>query len=236
MVSQKKIITIENPIEYKIPEIIQTQVEPEAGYDFPDAIRAILRQDPDIILVGEIRDNLTAKTVFQAASTGHLVFSTLHTNDAFGVLERLRSLDMPAEEVASILNVILAQRLARVLCPECKKALSPSSEVRSKIIDYAASLPDSLKPSFNPSSFTLFEPVGCGACGGSGFKGRIGIFEVVFVSEKLKELIREKAARDVLIEEARANGSIFFHQDAALKLLEGITSLGEVEETVGRPF
>lgn len=230
---KKKIITIENPIEYKIPEIIQTQVDPEAGYDFPDAIRAILRQDPDIILVGEIRDNLTAKTAFQAASTGHLVFSTLHTNDALGVLDRLYSLDMPAEEVTAILNVILAQRLVRLLCPACKKPMAPSGERKEKILSYISQMPEHLRPSFDQNSFTLFEPVGCDQCNNTGYKGRIGIFEIVFMSEQLKVLIRDKATRAQLVEEARKTHSLFFKEDAAAKLVEGLTSMSEVEETVG---
>lgn len=230
---RKKIITIENPIEYKIPEIIQTQVDISAGYDFPDAIRAILRQDPDIILVGEIRDNLTAKTAFQAASTGHLVFSTLHTNDALGVLDRLYSLDMPAQEVTSILNVILAQRLVRLLCKQCKKAVSPSPELKEKIAAIFSQMSDTLKPAFDANNVTLYEPVGCAQCNTTGFKGRIGIFEIVFMSEPLKELIRANVSRRDLINEARKAGALFFKEDAAVKLLEGITSLSEIEEAVG---
>lgn len=230
---RKKIITIENPIEYKIPEILQTQVNPEANYDFPDAMRAILRQDPDVILIGEVRDNLTAKTVFQAASTGHLVFSTLHTNDALGVLERLYSLDMPADEVAAILNIILAQRLARKLCEKCKKPVVPSLETIQKIKEHIEHLPQELKAALNESSFTLFEHKGCAECNFTGFKGRTGIFEVIFVSEDLKTLIRHREEHEKLIQQARKDGAVFLKEDAALKLIAGVISYDEVERVLG---
>lgn len=230
---KKKIITIENPIEYKIPEILQTQINPDANYDFPEAMRAILRQDPDVILIGEVRDTLTAKTVFQAASTGHLVFSTLHTNDALGVLERLYSLEMPADQVAAILNIVIAQRLVRKLCDVCKKAITPSPDVVERLKENIKDITASLKPSVDFSSLTLFAPQGCKTCNATGFTGRVGIFEVVFMSENLKTLIRQHADHQELTSEARNAGSLFLKEDAVLKLIAGVTSLEEVERVLG---
>lgn len=230
---KKKIITIENPIEYKIPEILQTQVNPEANYDFPEAMRAILRQDPDVILIGEVRDTLTAKTVFQAASTGHLVFSTLHTNDALGVLERLYSLEMPADQVAAILNVVIAQRLVRKLCDNCKKAIAPAPDMVERLKENVKDITPSLKPSVDFSSLSLFAPQGCKTCNFTGFAGQVGIFEIVFMSENLKTLIRKHADHQELVSEARKSGSVFLKEDGTLKLLAGVTSLEEVERVLG---
>lgn len=216
------IMTLEDPIEYKIPGVNQVQINPAAGLTFASGLRSFLRQDPNIILVGEIRDQETADLAIQASLTGHLVFSTLHTNDAAGALPRL--LDMGAEPylLSSTINAIVAQRVVRKIHPECKVEYDPPPKV---IEDMSKTLGSLWKPT---QGVKLYKGKGDKECGGSGYWGRIGIFEVLPVSPKISRLILEKANASQIENIARQEGMIAMKQDGYLKVLEGITTIDEV--------
>ncbi len=217
------IVTLEDPIEYQIPGVNQVQVNPAAGLTFATGLRSFLRQDPNIILVGEIRDAETAGLAIQAALTGHLVFSTLHTNNASTALPRL--LDMGAEPflVSSSLNAVVGQRICRKICPNCKETYEPPKEV----MDDIKNILGKLFPS-GTSSPKLFKGKGCQECSGTGYFGRVGVFEVLPVSEKVARLVLERASADDVEHEALAEGMISMKQDGYLKVLEGVTTIEEV--------
>ena len=233
---QRKIITIENPIEYKIEGAIQTQIDPDKGYQFEEALKAILRQDPDVIMIGEIRDNETAKTAIQSANTGHLVLSTLHANNAIGIIERFEALDIDASLFSPVINLILAQRMARRLCSACKvkTILTPEQTNAIKNILF------SLSSIFHYASINLSEVFKanknnkCDKCNNLGYKGRIGIFEIVFVNDEIRQAIKNKISEQEIRKIALKNNSIFLEQDAMLKLIQGITSIEEIERVLGK--
>jgi type IV pilus assembly protein PilB len=216
------IVTLEDPVEYKIPGVNQVQVNPGVGLTFASGLRAFLRQDPNIILVGEIRDNETADLAIQAALTGHLVFSTLHTNDASGALPRL--LDMGAEPylLASSMTAIVAQRVVRKIHDECKETY----EADAKVINDMKAVLGRLWP--NGRDNNLCRGKGDANCNNSGYLGRIGIFEVLPVTEKISRLILGRAAASDIEKEAREEGMITLKQDGYLKVLDGTTSIEEV--------
>jgi type IV pilus assembly protein PilB len=227
-----KIITIEDPIEYRIEGIEQTQTDPEVGYTFASGLRSIMRQDPDVILVGEIRDSETADIALQASLTGHLVLSTLHTNDAIGAVPRLLDLGAKPQTVGPALSLIIAQRLVRKLCPKCKKEVELTPDLRNKINSFLEKLPPRVDKSgyHNP---VLYAPVGCVECSGIGYRGRIGIFEFLEGGPELEELILKDASQVALTQLARKQGIVFLQQDGILKVLSGITDLEEVERITG---
>jgi type IV pilus assembly protein PilB len=235
--TETKIITIEDPIEYHLEGITQTQVDPKKGYTFLSGLRAALRQDPDIIMVGEIRDEDTAKVAINAALTGHLVFSTLHTNNAAGTIPRLIDLGVNPKVIAGALSLSLAQRLVRKICTECKEEyLSGEKETRviTTILGVmkADGKEDSMKQ-FKPDvGYTLYHSTGCVHCGGTGYKGRIGVFEgVVITAEVEKALIANPSEREIV--NAAKNQKIpTLREDAIIKVLEGITSFEEVSKVV----
>lgn len=231
--SQLKVITIENPIEYHLKGIAQTQVNPEKGYDFADGLRAALRQDPDVILVGEIRDRATAETAVQAALTGHLVFSTIHTNDAAGAVPRLIEMGVSPNGIASALNLAISQRLVRRLCPYCKKRYTPSPEVLEKIKRNLKDVIKRIPDKFDLENIEIFKAQGCPKCSNIGYKGRIGIFEMFEVSKKIKEIISSIPSTPKMREAAIEEGMITIQQDGLLRVLEGQTSLEEVERITG---
>jgi len=231
--SQLKVITIENPIEYHLKGIAQTQVNPEKGYDFADGLRAALRQDPDVILVGEIRDRATAETAVQAALTGHLVFSTIHTNDAAGAVPRLIEMGVSPNGIASALNLAISQRLVRRLCPYCKKKYTPSPEVLEKIKRNLKDVIKRIPDKFDLDNIEIFKAQGCPKCSNIGYKGRIGIFEMFEVSQKIKEIISSFPSTSKMREAAIEEGMITIQQDGLLRVLEGQTSLEEVERITG---
>lgn len=230
--SEIKIITVEDPIEYHLDGISQTQVDEEADYTFANGLRSILRQDPDVVLVGEIRDKDTAETALNAALTGHLVFSTLHTNDSIGAIPRLLNLGAQAQILAPGLRLIIAQRLVRVLCPECKKAVELSPEEKEVIQTFLTSLPAGVNKK-EYENFEVFTPVGCPACQGIGYKGRTSIFELFTITEPIQRLIYNNPADFDLRDAARKQGLVFLQEDGMLKVLKGITSIEEVEEVTG---
>jgi type IV pilus assembly protein PilB len=215
------IMTLEDPIEYKIPGVNQVQVNPVAGLTFASGLRSFLRQDPNVILVGEIRDQETADLAIQASLTGHLVFSTLHTNDASGSLPRL--LDMGAEPylLASSMTAVVAQRVVRKIHDKCKVAYDADPKVVSEIKATLGNLwPDG-------KTLKLYKGKGCADCNSSGYYGRIGIFEVLSITEKISRLILERSPASAIEKQAREEGMITLKQDGYLKVLEGITTLEE---------
>lgn len=216
------IVTLEDPIEYKIPGVNQVQINPGAGLTFASGLRSFLRQDPNIILVGEIRDKETADLAIQASLTGHLVFSTLHTNDASGALPRL--LDMGAEPylLASSMTAIVAQRVVRKIHDKCKVSYPPDPKVSEEIKGV-------LGPLFPAGrQVSLYKGQGDAECGDTGYYGRIGIFEVLPVNEKISKLILQRSAASEIEKQAKEDGMISLKQDGYLKVLEGITSIDEV--------
>ncbi len=227
-----KVITVEDPIEYRVDGIEQTQVDAEAGYTFASGLRAIVRQDPDVILVGEIRDTETADIALQAALTGHLVLSTLHTNNAVGAVPRLTNLGIKPATIGAAMSLVIAQRLVRKLCESCKKEVAIIPEVERHIQTFLKRIPSRVdrKGYDHP---ILFEPVGCDACNHFGYKGRVGIFEFFRGGPELEEAILQEVAETVLSQLAEKQGMVTMQEDGILKALHGITSLKEVEEITG---
>jgi general secretion pathway protein E len=212
------IITIEDPIEYQIEGIGQIQVNPKIDLTFANALRSIVRQDPDVILVGEVRDRETAEIAIQSSLTGHLVFSTLHTNDAASAITRLIDMGIEPFLVASSVIAIVAQRLVRVLCPRCKEAYEPDTE----------SLIDAGIPRNAVNGRSIYRRKGCNACMNTGYRGRTGIFEIMIMDEGVKKLILRTSDSNQINDEAVRNGMSTLVQDGARKVLEGVTTIEEV--------
>ncbi|NCP46886.1 hypothetical protein AUJ42_00710 [Candidatus Collierbacteria bacterium CG1_02_44_10] len=231
------IVTLEDPVEYQMNGVNQVQVNPQAGLTFASGLRSFLRQDPNIIMVGEIRDEETTQLAIQASLTGHLVFSTVHTNSSSGALPRL--LDMGAEPflLASSMTAAIGQRVLRKICDNCKQVYAPEQSVIDDIQQVLGKMLDGwLKSSSDKTAqanknnvpFMLYKGVGCEKCGNSGYFGRIGIYEVLRVSEKIARSILERADASTIEKQAMENGMIIMKQDGYLKVLEGITTLEEV--------
>jgi type IV pilus assembly protein PilB len=221
-------MTLEDPVEYQITGITQVQVHPQAGLTFASGLRSFLRQDPDIMMVGEIRDTETAELAIQASLTGHLVFSTLHTNSAAGALPRLLDMDMEPFLLASSMTSIVGQRVARRVCEHCKKEYLPPQEVVEDFKAVLGRLLDSFLKTQKRSEIKLYKGAKCQECNGTGYSGRVGIFEVLPVSEKVGRLILERAPSSKIEAQAREDGMITMKQDGYLKILEGVTTLEEV--------
>ena len=223
------IVTLEDPVEYFIEGINQSQIRPEIGYTFATGLRHVLRQDPDIIMVGEIRDKETAELAVHAALTGHLVLSTLHTNNAIGVIPRLIDLGVSPFLIPYSLSIAIAQRLVRRLCDKCKKEVKPTKEIRDLILSELERLPEIEKKKLKISQdFKIYEAVGCDECHMIGFSGRIGIFEVLEMTKNLEETILKEPSEAKLFEEAKRQGMITMRQDGILKVLKGETTIEEV--------
>ncbi len=227
-----KIITVEDPIEYHLDGVSQTQVDPDAGYTFASGLRSILRQDPDIILIGEIRDKETAGIALNASLTGHLVFSTLHTNDAVGAVPRLIDLGAKPNILGPALSVVIAQRLVRKLCPACKEAVGTDTIKREVIDAFLNSLPKRVDrtPYKNP---TIYKSVGCTECNNIGYKGRTSIFELFVISEPIEQAIYKSPTELELKELARTQGMVTMQEDGILKIFQGVTDIAEVERLTG---
>ncbi len=232
-----KIITIEDPIEYHLRGITQTQTDNKKGYTFLEGLRAALRQDPDVIMVGEIRDSETAKIAIEAALTGHMVFSTLHTNNAAGVIPRLVDLDVNPKIMASALTVSMAQRLVRKLCNNCKAEKRPSPEEEKELRE---TLKTAVKEGKDLSTYgisedqelKIWEPVGCAECSFIGFKGRIGVFEAILTDEKIENLIPENPSEREIKKISQTQGILDMKEDGIIKILKGITSIDELKSVV----
>ncbi len=222
---ERKILTIEDPVEYQLPGINQIPVRPDIGLGFAMLLRSLLRQDPDIMLVGEIRDLETARIASQAALTGHLLLSTLHTNDAVGAVIRLIDMGLEDYLVAAVLKGVLAQRLVRSLCRACRQPQSPELA----LIEYPQ------LASLAGADLMLYQPGGCAACGGTGYHGRTAIAELLVFDEKLSRCVVAQADATTLVAEARAGGMVDLHSDGLAKAAAGITSLDEVLRVTGTP-
>ena len=225
-----KIITIENPVEYKLDGIVQTQTGDD--YTFSSGLRAILRQDPDVILIGEIRDREVAETAIHASQTGHLVFSTLHTNSAVAGFARLMDLGVDPRIFGSSLNLMLGQRLVRLLCEHCKVGHAPTQE-EQLIIDTV--MADHPHPETIPKYTQIFTAPGCEMCGHSGYKGRSGIYEAVVMDEAVEEVVLRDPREHMILEAAKSQGIPTMLHDGIGKLLQGITSIREIERVIELP-
>lgn len=227
-----KIITVEDPIEYHLEGISQTQVDPDANYTFASGLRAILRQDPNIILVGEIRDKETAEIALNASLTGHIVFSTLHTNDAVGAVPRLLDLGIQPQILGPALSLVIAQRLVRVLCKHCRIPSPLSKEETERINKLLAGLPARVDRTPYATS-TVFTSKGCTECKNLGYRGRTSIFELFAITKELEEMIYKNPTELDLARLAREGGMTTMQEDGTLKVLQGITSFEEVERVTG---
>jgi len=228
-----KIITIEDPIEYHLKGISQTQVDPKAGYDFANGLKSIMRQDPDVILVGEIRDLETVETALQAALTGHLVLTTLHTNDAAGTVARLTSLGAKPSNIGPAINVAIAQRLVRKVCQKCAQFKTISSQDFKKLKKTLTRIPKTLKIPKLSQKTKIRQAKGCKYCNFTGYRGRAGIFETFLVDDEMEKFILTNPSIAALREKAIKKGMITMKQDGLIKVLEGITTIEEVERVVG---
>lgn len=211
-------ITVEDPIEYTIEGVNQVQVNQKANMTFANALRSILRQDPNVIMIGEIRDEETAHIAIRSAITGHLVFSTLHTNDAPGAVSRLIDMGVEPYFVADALNAVIAQRLVRRICPDCKRKCK-STPQQNSVLGISKSV-------------TIFEPVGCPACHGTGFRGRLGIHEIFVLDQHLRSLINSHASLDDLRDAAVASGMLTLKDSCTKAVLDGVTSYSELLEII----
>jgi general secretion pathway protein E len=220
---EKNVITLEDPIEYQLDGISQTQVSDKKGMTFASGLRSVLRQDPDVIMVGEIRDHETATMAIQSALTGHLVFSTLHTNDAASAVTRLLDLGIEPYLVASSVIAVIAQRLVRRVCPDCAAAYEPKGSESSWLgVDFR-------------QAHRMRVGKGCAACRNTGFRGRLGIFEQIIVDEPIRRLIQARATASEIRSAATRAGTQLLREDGIEKVLAGITTSAEVERVTAQP-
>jgi general secretion pathway protein E/type IV pilus assembly protein PilB len=217
---KQNVVTVENPIEYRIPLLRQTQVNEKAGYTFSNAIRYFLRHDPDVILVGEIRDHETAETAVSASTTGHLVLSTLHTNSAIGSISRLKDLGVNSFLIADSLLGIVSQRLIRRICPNCKESYSPTLEEKTYLGE--------------SSIETLYRGKGCDVCAGTGYLGRTLVYEILKVDQGLAMLIDNNKPLDIIVKYALDQGFVSIFNVCSRKVKEGITTVEECKRVLGK--
>ena len=230
---ERNIVTLEDPVEYSITGVNQSQVKPEIGYTFASGLRSILRQDPNVIMVGEIRDSETAELAIHSALTGHLVLSTLHTNNAIGSIPRLVDMGIEPFLIASAIHAVAAQRLVRRVCEKCKEEIDVTPKTREMIEDAIAQVDESdlEQHGYDPADgIRLYEGKGCEACGNSGYKGRIAIYEAFDISDGAKQIITDERANEAkLYDEAGRQKMLSMRQDGLLKALSGLTTVTEVE-------
>ncbi len=222
------IVTLEDPIEYYIKGANQSQIRPEINYDFGTGLRAILRQDPNVIMVGEIRDRETAELTVHAALTGHMIFSTLHTNDAFGVVPRLIDIGVEPFLLAATLNIAIAQRLARKICEHCRGPIELSGEAQEYIASEIPRIPAKYLAGRDLTKFGAYKGAGCERCNGTGYIGRVAVAEAMLVTDKMRKIIEDGFP----IEDARAEAAnqemLTLKQDGILKILDGATTIEEI--------
>jgi type IV pilus assembly protein PilB len=229
----RNIITLEDPIEYYIEGLNQSQIKPEIGYTFASGLRSILRQDPNVIMVGEIRDGETAELAVHAALTGHLMFSTLHTNTAIGAIPRLIDMGIEPFLLSSSLRMVIAQRLVRKICDGCKEKIKVPETVKARILEEIKEVPVKELEKYGldlSKEINFYHGKGCDKCGGTGLKGRLAIYEAVPVTDKIRDIIVEhKGNEEMIITERNAMGVLTIKQDGIMKILQGITTIEEVE-------
>jgi type II secretory ATPase GspE/PulE/Tfp pilus assembly ATPase PilB-like protein len=223
-----KIWTAEDPVEITQPGLRQVEVRPKIGLDFALIMRAFLRADPDVIMIGEMRDEETAATAIEASLTGHLVFSTLHTNNAPETVTRLLDMGLNPLNFAEALLGVLAQRLVRRLCENCRKEYHPSREQFEEIVsDYGKEDFEAAGVKYGPD-LTLYNPEGCEECSGTGYRGRVGVYELLYGSDVIKRMIKKQADTHLILEQAIKEGMSTMKQDAIMKVFQGITDISEV--------
>lgn len=226
-----KIITIEDPIEYHLPGITQTQVSKDEKYNFLSGLRSALRQDPDVLMVGEIRDEETAGIAINSALTGHLVFSTLHTNTAAGSFPRLIDLNINPKVISSAINIAIAQRLVRKLCPYCKKE-SPLDGTNKKLIEETLLSIQDKSYLNNLQKISMWQASGCDKCNGTGYKGRIGIFEAILIDESVENIMQDNPSEREIKKAVLHQGLLNMKQDGIIKILKGMTSISELQRVM----
>ncbi len=222
------IVTLEDPVEYFIEGVNQSQIKPEIGLTFAAGLRSILRQDPNIVMVGEIRDEETAELAVHAALTGHLVFSTLHTNNAVGAIPRLANMNIEQFLLGASINLVMAQRLVRRLCDNCKKPIELSDVLKKELDTALATVPKEYLDNFDPKTYKVYQAVGCDKCGNIGYKGRFGIYEVLPMFTEIQDLIFSKLPAHKIYEAAAKLGIITMKQDGLVKVARGETSFEEI--------
>ena len=222
---EKNIITVEDPVEYRLAGINQVQVNVKAGLTFAAGLRSILRCDPDIVMIGEIRDRETAQIAVESALTGHLVLSTLHTNNAPGALSRLTEMGVEPFLTASAVDCVIAQRLVRKLCEYCKEPYQATREMLERL-DFPENVVEDWK------NISLHRAVGCNRCSGTGYKGRVGIYEIMPVTEAIERLIVERKSADEIMRVAAAEGMITLRQDGLERVVQGKTSIEEISRVI----
>ena len=226
---QTKIITLENPVEYELEGINQSQMDPSKGYTFAKGLRSILRQDPDVIMVGEIRDLETAQTAIQAALTGHLVISTLHTNDAAGAIPRLLSMGVKPFLITPAINAIIGQRLVRKICPHCKEEIKLKPKILERVKKILSDIPESAGVKIDFNNLKFYHGKGCPFCQGLGYYGRIGIYEVFTITKEVEKAIASGDVSEYKMKElAKKQGMVTMIQDGLIKASQGITTVDEV--------
>lgn len=218
------VITVEDPIEYRIDNVTQIEINSKAGQSFANALRSILRQDPDVVMVGEIRDEETARIACQAANTGHMVFSTIHANDSISALYRLIDLGLEPFLISSSVSAILGQRLVRKLCPDCREEYAPNVELLKKF----GIPPDKVKTLFRPPE----EETPCATCEGTGYHGRMGVFELLVLNDRIRDLLRENPVLSTIKAEARKNGMLYMKEEGLRLVVRGMTSLDELHRVI----
>jgi type IV pilus assembly protein PilB len=222
-------VTIEDPVEYSMDGINQSQIRADIGYTFAEGLRQILRQDPNVIMVGEIRDEETASLVINAALTGHVVLSTLHTNSAAGVVPRLIDMGVRPFLIPSTLRVVISQRLIRTLCERCKKKVVPQEKVKNYLMQILKTMPPSAKKEFESSPVIhVYEAKGCQACGFKGYKGRAGLYEVLSMNDEIIEIILKSPIESLILKAAQRQGMLTMAQEGVIKVLHGETTVDEV--------
>lgn len=222
---EKNIITVEDPVEYKMDNVTQIEINTKSGNTFGQSLRSILRQDPDVIMIGEIRDEETAKIACQAANTGHMVFSTIHANDTITALYRLIDLGVEPFMISTSISAILAQRLARRLCPQCREAYQPKPELLKAVGLPPEKIKEFYRPPVNPSSI-------CTKCNGLGYYGRVGVYELLMITPRIRDMIRDSAAMSAVRNEARKNGMLYMQEEGLRLVVRGVTSVDEINRVV----
>ena len=231
-----KIITLENPVEYRVEGISQTEVGEDTEMSFADGLKAVVRQDPDVIMVGEVRDPETAEISIQAALTGHMVLSTLHTNNAAGAIPRLLHLKVNPALIAPAVNLVIAQRLVRKLCPHCKEEYAPAQETIDKIKEVLSNIPRNNGIKIPNEIKSIYRSSGCSKCNFIGYSGRIGIYEMFSMTPNIEKIILKDISSSDIMAAIREDGMISIKEDGVLKALEGITSLEEIRRVSGEIF